>query len=344
MQKNEAFGSLRRPFIAGLALGLLVFLLPLFTLSGGREPAPLLPPGQESPALSTAPVVETWDSGHTLRVLLEDGTVSELTMADYLWRVVAAEMPASFEPAALEAQAVCARTYSLWKLAGGTHQEDGADLCADSGCCQAYIDPSEAEERWGEQAAAHTVRIAAAVSATDGQYLSYGGKPIQAVFFSSSTAVTEDAAAVWGSALPYLVSVDSPEGEEVPNYRSTVTLTAEEVESLAAEAGLDADLTGEPAQWLTDMSYTASGRVAELKLGGVALSGGAARTLFGLRSACFTVTEAEGVFTFSVTGYGHGVGMSQYGANAMAKEGHGWQDIVTHYYTGVTVESKHPHE
>jgi len=117
-----------------------------------------------------------------------------------------------------------------------------------------------------------------------------------------------------------------------------VTLTAEELRALAEKSGMGITLTGKPSTWLSGITYNASGRVAELSVGGITLSGGAARSLFGLRSACFTVEESNGVFTFSVTGYGHGVGMSQYGANAMAKQGSGWREIVEHYYTGVAIE------
>ena len=339
--------ALRAPFLTGLALGLALLLLPLAALGdAGRGPAAQAAP---TPNLLTLPVVPTaapqsppppgeWDGSRTLRVLGRDGQVAEMLMADYLWGVVAAEMPASFEPEALRAQAVCARTYSLWKMGAGSHEADGADICADSSCCQAFLPPEEALQRWGEGAAeAYTAKIAAAVADTDGQVLTYEGAPIQAVFFSSASGATEDAEAVWGKALPYLVSVDSPEGEEVPNYRSTVTLTAGQVEKIAAEAGLGADLSGEPAGWFRNLTRTASGRVARVELGGVALSGGAARNLFALRSACFDVREQDGVFTFSVTGYGHGVGLSQYGANAMAKEGRGWRDILAHYYTGTEI-------
>ena len=260
-------------------------------------------------------------------------------MGDYLWGVVAAEMPAAFEPEALRAQAVCARTYSLWKLRAKSHQEEGADICADSTCCQAYLSQEDAAQRWGGDADAYTAKIAAAVADTDGQVLTYEGGPIQAVFFSSASGATEDAAAVWGKSLPYLVSVDSPEGEEVPNYRSTVTLSADQVKALAEGAGLACDLSGEPSGWLTDVVRSASGRVASLKLGGAELSGGAARSLFSLRSTAFDVSEADGTFTFSVTGYGHGVGLSQYGANALAKQGKGWREILAHYYTGAELQA-----
>ncbi len=343
----DAWRALRAPLLTGLALGMALLLLPLAAL--GDAPAGARP--QSTPDLLTLPAVPTpapqpipspgeWDAAQTLDVLGRDGQVSQMTMADYLWGVVAAEMPASFEPEALRSQAVCARTYSLWKLRAKSHEADGADICADSSCCQAYLSRQDAAQRWGEGTApAYTAKIAAAVADTDGQVLTYGGAPIQAVFFSSAAGATEDASAVWGKSLPYLVSVDSPEGDEVPNYRSTVTLTAEEVKALAKEAGLGCDLSGEPSGWVTDVVRTDSGRVASLKLGGAELSGGAARSLFSLRSAAFEVSEAEGAFTFSVTGYGHGVGMSQYGANAMAKEGAGWREILAHYYTGAQLQT-----
>ncbi len=340
--------AVRAPFLMGLALSAALMLLPLAAL--GDAPAPegesvptpnlLTLPAVPTPAAEPMPSPGEWDSTRTLQVLGRDGQVAEMTLADYLWCVVAAEMPASFEPEALRAQAVCARTYSLWKMGAKSHEADGADICADSSCCQAFLSREDAAQRWGEAAAAgHTAKIASAVADTDGQVLTYEGAPIQAVFFSSASGATENAEAVWGRALPYLVSVDSPEGDEVPNYRSTVTLTAEQVKKVAAEAGLGADLSGEPSTWFQNLTRTASGRVAAVELGSAALSGSAARNLFALRSACFDVSESEGVFTFSVTGYGHGVGMSQYGANAMAQSGSGWQEILAHYYTGAVLQT-----
>ena len=336
---------MRRAAVVGLGLLALLFLLPLLFLGSEGEKADTPEPTGTLPldrtVVSPPPAEGTGaDETTSIRVKLSDGTVTEMTMADYLWRVVAAEMPASFEPQALRAQAVCARTYSLWKMGANAHKDQEADICADSGCCPAYIDPQKAKENWNDNAQSYTEKITQAVSDTAGQVMTYDGKPIQAVFFSSSTASTEDAQAVWGNSLPYLVSVSSPEGEEVPNYYSTVTLTREEVEKKVKEAYPDADLSGDPAGWLSGMTLTASGRVGSMKVGGVELSGGAVRTLFGLRSACFQVTYQENQFTFSVTGYGHGVGMSQYGANAMAAQGSSWRDILTHYYTGVEIQQK----
>ena len=348
LRNTDAWRALRAPFLTGLLLGAALLLLPLTALgeapgAADAQPTPdlLTLPAVPTPAAVPMPSPGEWDAAQTLRVLGRDGQVAEMTMADYLWGVVAAEMPASFEPEALRAQAVCARTYSLWKLQAKSHEGDGADICADSSCCQAYLAKEDAAQRWGEgSASAYRAKIASAVADTDGQVLTYDGAPIQAVFFSSASGATEDAAAVWGRSLPYLVSVDSPEGDEVPNYHSTVILTAEQVKKTVSEAGLGADLSGEPSAWFQNLTRTASGRVAGVELGGVSLSGGAARNLFALRSACFDISQEDGVFTFSVTGYGHGVGMSQYGANAMASGGKSFQEILEWYYTGAKVSGE----
>lgn len=318
--------------------GAAVLLLPLLAM-GERAPEPtaeLLPTvSAPSPTVGQTDD-ERWDEGRSVRILTQSGETQEMTLAEYLWRVVAAEMPASFEEEALKAQAVCARTYTLWKMEHSVHE--GADLCDSSACCQAYTTHEKAEARWGELAGSYTQRIAAAVEQTDGQLILYDGQPAQTVFFSSSVSSTEDAAEVWGSSLPYLVPVSSPEGEEVPNYRTTVTMTAQELRAAVEGSGMGITLTGDPSGWLGEVRYNESGRVAELSVGGVRVSGGAARSLFGLRSACFEVKQQDGVFVFSVTGYGHGVGMSQYGANAMAKAGSGWEEIVRHYYTDITLQ------
>lgn len=336
--------------MAGTALGLvaLAFVLPALCFGGAgkaggaaeeRESPAVLPPVPTAAQVEAAQPADRGtgelDGARAVRLLGKDGTVTELDMGEYLWGVVAAEMPAAFEPEALKAQAVAARTYTLWKsLHTGSHAE--ADVCTDFACCQAWISRDEAAANWGENASAYAARIAGAVTATDGMVLCWEGQPIQAVFHSSSSGSTEDAVAVWGSTVPYLVGVDTPEGDEVPNYHTTVVLTDHQVAQ--ALSGYGCDLTGDPSVWFQSFTYTAGGGVASAQVGGVPVSGSALRSALGLRSASFTVDYAAGSFTFSVTGYGHGVGMSQYGANAMAKEGKTWRDIVAWYYTGVTVE------
>ena len=145
-----------RIFAAGVLMGVAtLFLFPLLALGQAEGEQGLLEtlPANPTPVVSqTAQAEETWDNRQKVRVLVGEGKVEEMTMADYLWRVVAAEMPASFEPQALRAQAVCARTYSLWKMGANAHKDQEADICADSGCCQAYIDPQKAKENWNDNA------------------------------------------------------------------------------------------------------------------------------------------------------------------------------------------------
>lgn len=320
---------MKRNIAVAWLLLLILFALPVLLIRSEPLAEPLLLP------LYYSGVQGGRDAERQVALLREDGSVEQLTLADYLWGVVAAEMPASFESEALKAQAVAARTY--WAVLVGTSRHDAADICADSGCCQAYIDREKALANWGDKGTEYAQRISQAVTQTDGLCVTYEGKPIQALFFSSAPGSTVDAQAVWGRAVPYLVSVDSPEGEEVPNYRSRLTMTTGELRALVKEQYPDADFSGPVSGWLSDFVWEPSGTVNTVKVGGVTLSGGQVRKLLGLRSACFGVSVSGEEMTFHVTGYGHGVGMSQYGANAMARQGKNFEDILTWYYTGTQV-------
>ncbi len=278
------------------------------------------------------------DAAMTLRVLNED-TVEEMDLGTYLVGVVRAEMPASFEPEALKAQAVAARTYTLYKIQTGGNHGDEADICTDSTCCQAYIAEDRARENWGEDADANEAKIETAVRDTDGETILYNGTPILAVFHSSSAGQTRAAGEVWVSDLPYLQAVASPEpGDAIPNYYSRAEFTAEEFREKVAAALPEADLSGDMDTWLKNPVTDTAGSVETVELGGVTVKGSTVRSILGLRSACFEWEVQEGTLVFFVTGFGHGVGMSQYGANQMAAEGADYREILTHYYTGVTVE------
>ncbi|MBE6956052.1 MAG: stage II sporulation protein D [Ruminococcaceae bacterium] len=320
---------MKRVVVVALLLLLAQFLLPVLLLRGQT------PVGQETPATLRPAAGKGADRDRTVTLLLASGETQRMSLADYLWGVVAAEMPASFEQEALKAQAVAARTY--WVTVSGDKHAP-ADICSDSGCCQAYISRQEAADNWGTAAGRYGERIANAVAGTDGMILVYQDKPIQAAYFSSAPGRTADAAAVWGNAVPYLVSVPSPEGEEVPNWRNQVTMTTAQFRALVAAQYPEADLTGPVAYWLRDFVWEPSGLVRQVNLGGVTLTGGQIRKLLGLRSACFSVSAEGDELTFQTTGYGHGVGMSQYGANALARQGKGFREILGWYYTGVQVE------
>ena len=321
---------------------LLLFILPVLivdrpTKEIDEENVSVLP-ANPSPAVTPQTDEPSEDEQTTVRVLTEDGQVEEMTMGEYLWSVVAAEMPASFEQEALSAQAVTARTYTTWKMEAGEPKHPDADVCVDINCCQAYISREEAAANWGAAAEEYAEKIQNAVQTTDGIVMTYEGQPIQAVFFSSADGRTEDAVAVWGNSVPYLVGVDSPEGEDVPNYHTEVVFTAQEFQEIFLQKYPGADLSGTPASWFQNRVLTASGRVATLDVGGITVKGTELRSLFGLRSASFTVETTQEQVTFQVTGYGHGVGMSQYGANTLARQGKNWKEILAWYYTGVEID------
>lgn len=332
---------MKRTAAAAAVLVLVLFLLPVLLVDGpgadGEGSGTLVLPALPTPAQKQEDPSPGEDAATTVRVALEGGEVEEMTMAEYLWCVTAAEMPASFEQEALKAQAVTARTYTVWKMQAGEADHPEADVCTDINCCQAFLSREQAAANWGASAAAYSEKIRTAVAETDGQIITYDGQPIQAVFFSSAAGRTEDAVAVWGNSVPYLVGVDSPEGEGVPNYRTEVTLTAEEFRTAFLAQYPGADLSGPPSGWFGGQTLTASGRVATIQVGGVTVKGTELRSLFSLRSTSFTVVPGEDSVSFQVVGYGHGVGMSQYGANALAQQGMTYDEILTWYYTGVEV-------
>lgn len=316
-------------------LGLLLFFVPLLYVSEGSAVEEEDGEGMREEWREAAK-----DAGRALLVEI-GGEARELSLADYLVGVVAAEMPASFEAEALKAQTAAARTYTLYQMAHGSSgkHESGADLCDDPGCCQAYLTEEQLRENWGSAAEDNLRKIRAAEISTDGMVILYGGEPILAAFHSSSADGTEDAAAAWSASVPYLQRVDSPEGEDsVPNYISTAVFTADEFRERFLAAYPDAALSGDASEWIGEIVRDSSGYVSSLCVGGLTLRGVELRRVLGLRSACFRVETEGGELRFTTQGYGHGVGLSQYGANALAKEGKNWKEILRWYYTGVSVE------
>lgn len=294
---------------------------------------PVTPQLETMPPAVTAKVLEA-DEKRSVTVLCGDEPV-KMTVRQYLVGVVAAEMPVSFEPEALKAQAVAARSYLQRFLAEPKHEN--ADICASSQCCQAYLSESKLKEKWGKSFGAYIEKIRSAVSATDGEYLSYGGKAALTAFHSSSAGVTENSGAIW-SELPYLKSVDSPEtADGVPNYISTLTLADIDFRDTILYLKPEADMTGEADTWVSKIERNSSGRVQSATIGKVKFTGAQLRKLFSLRSTAFELKHENGQFTFTVTGYGHGIGMSQYGANTMAKSGSSYKEILEHYYPGTTL-------
>lgn len=256
-------------------------------------------------------------------VCLTDGT--ELALDAYLQRVLLGEMPISFEKEALKAQAVAARTYTAKAMAGGKH---GGKLCTDSTCCQAFCDAAAFVSFTPEE----REKAADAVRETDALVLTYDGALIEATFFSCSGGRTEDAVAVWGTDYPYLRSVESP-GEEAAKYDTDSRL----VSKRELETALEITLSDNAASWVGAVQLTSGGGVETIELGGIRFLGVYLRKALGLRSTAFTVTPEGDALRFDTRGYGHRVGLSQYGANAMAADGADFREILRHYYPGTAL-------
>ena len=325
---------MKQTIAAGVLLCMLLFL-PVWL--GAEETAP----AEEPPAAAEPAAVESGegsDAAHTVR-LWNGSAVETMTAAEYLPGVVRGEMPAAFEEEALKAQAVAERTYLYYRMASTPKENHpDADVCTDSNCCTAWLSETDARAKWGDKFDRYEAKVQQAVTDTDGQVVLYEGAPIMAVFHSSSAGATAASGDVWEASLPYLVSVKSPEdADSVPNYYSVNTFTADEFRAIFCKAHPEAKLSGDTGGWIGEVTLTDAGRVASARVGGVSVTGKELRSLYGLRSAAFTVEAAGDSVTFRVAGYGHGVGMSQYGANALAKEGKTWREILQWYYTGVTI-------
>lgn len=314
-------------------------------LPAGSVAAPLSAPRMAAvsaaePTTAAQPVSTAITADESLSVRIRTGEgVQSMTLRDYLMGVVAAEMPASFEPEALKAQAVAARTDTVYRMLI-SHPHSDADCCTDPGCCKAYSGPDELRARWGESYDKWYEKISAAVAETDGEILTYDGEPIFAAFHASSEGATECSENVWLSALPYLRSVSTMEtAADVPRFRETVILSAAELrKKLTARCG-DLALSEKPEDWLTDPVWSESGRLLRVTVGSTSLSGTSLRSVLGLRSAAVTWTCDGESFVFETVGYGHGVGMSQYGAEVMAASGLDHRDILLHYYTGAALNA-----
>lgn len=263
-------------------------------------------------------------------VLKEDGRVTELNLDDYLTGVILAEMPASFQVDALMAQAVVARTYTL-RCRDGKSKHDAAAVCMDSACCQGFCAQDEYISRGGT--AADIKKVSSAVRMTKDLILTYQDELIDATYFSCSGGSTEDAVAVWGADIPYLRATDSPGEEGASHFTDTVSFTPSELSDL-----LELEPAGEPASWFGQATYTAGGGVDEIEICGTIFRGTELRKLLNLRSTAFTVTTDDDSITFHTRGYGHRVGMSQYGADAMAASGSNFEEILYHYYQGTQLQ------
>ncbi len=321
-----------KPFIAlGAILFSITLLLPAilvlpFISDRGNDTKD--PPAQETlPAENAGPSVE-------VSVYREEQKqIEKVDLEEYVAGVVANEMNASFEPEALKAQALAARTYIVRRMISGTESglPDGA-IVGDSITYQVYKNKTELKSTWKNGDYDWKMKkIEDAVQATAGQILTFDGEPIDALFFSTSNGYTENSDDVWANSISYLKSVESPWDKSSPKFNGQEEISVQEFES---KLGVS---VGNSASIMTNVEYTSGKRVAKVNINGRELAGTDIRDKLGLKSTDFTMTRDGQNIIVTTKGYGHGVGMSQYGANGMAAEGKTYEDIVKYYYKGVAV-------
>ena len=269
----------------------------------------------------------------------KDKKIEEIPLDEYLLGVVSAEMPANFEQEALNAQALVARTYTIYSIKRNKNKHEGADICDSSSCCQAWISKEDRLARWNEDVREeYWNKIVKAVNTTKGKVITYNGDVIDAFFHSNSGGITEIPVNVWGGTnFPYLQSVQTSGEEGYSQYSSEVTLTQEELINKIRAKHSDFNIDISQQDSVKILEYTEAGRVKNIQIGNLKLSGVEVRSLLGLKSTNFKIEINNGKVTFIVTGYGHGVGMSQTGADSMAKQGSNYEEIIKHFYTGVEI-------
>ena len=264
------------------------------------------------------------------------GKILEVSELEYVIGAVCAEMPASFETEALKAQAVAAHTYAerqrLRERSSPTKELNGADFSNDTSKYQGYFTKEQAKRFFGENFDENYAKISAAVAEVLPCIITFEDEPIISAFHSMSSGRTESAENAWGGVVEYLVPVDSSSDTEAPKYREEVRYTKEVLSHKLKTAFPQAALGDDFTKWLSVGSVSDSGTVLEAEVGGMKVSGNDVRTALALRSACFEVKYVGEEIVLTTKGYGHGVGMSQYGANAMAAEGKTWREIIGHYY------------
>ncbi len=285
---------------------------------------------------ASAPEISAAYAGEADRFLIQDastGQVLELSRREYLIGAVAAEMPVSWPDEALKAQIVAAHSYALY-CRDHASAANGSWLSADPARRQGYLTDSVLHSYWGTDYEANYARLSALVDAVLSDVLCYDGAAAGTSYFAISNGRTEASENVWGSALPYLVPVDSSTDLSADNYEVALTLSAPQVQQLLSSGlGIAAD-SAAPERWFGETTLTASGYAASLPVCGQTVSGTALRRALGLRSACFTIRYQDGSFLITTKGYGHGVGLSQWGAKALAEQGWTYEAILTHYFPG----------
>lgn len=326
--------------VLSLVVAIILFIAPfiaLISIQPGKEHISSDGTSEPFSVADNENVSNDDDDKNTISVFMTDSSeVTEMDMRDYIIGVVAAEVPASYATEAIKAQAIVAQTYAEYRKKHPDRTISG-DISDDSSKHQGYMTKAEMKEKWGEAYESYLTKIEDAVDSVAGKVILYENEPVMAAYHAISSGKTESAKNIWGEDIPYLQTADSEWDTYSSRYTSEVRLTAAEVKNIM-KTQKNADFDSPEEEWIGIKKKTDNGTVLEVMICGVDLTGIKARELFTLRSPVFETEYKDGEFIFTVSGYGHGVGMSQNGANCMAKEGKTAEEIIKHYYSGVTID------
>lgn len=331
---------MKKIFIYIISLFFILFIIPSIFTTRKRQ-AKIIPESiVEIPTQEQNYPKYEYSNYSTIRLYhSKTGEIEELPIDEYLYGVVSSEMPADFELEALKAQSVVARTYTIYQISQSQEKHPDADICDNSACCQAWISKKDRLSKWdSDLAEANWKKIVTAVNSTQGKIITYNGEPIDAFFHSNSGGITETASNVWGGQnFPYLQSVETSGESEYSQYNSEVELYKDDIIKKIKTKHPEIQIDWNNPEALKILDYTESGRVKQMQFGNVTIAGTEVRSLFGLKSTNFNFEILDDKIKFSVIGYGHGVGMSQTGADSLAKQDYDYEKIIKHFYKDVEI-------
>lgn len=301
---------------------------------------PIVALGSEAEATPLPAVITQSNEENYISVMSPvTGKINKVGMREYVIGCVAAEMPAVYHTEALKAQAVASYTYAKKTLEQNKKSKksalNGADITDSPDMHQGYLSNNERKEKWGEKYEEYENKISSAVDEVFGLYLEYNGETVLAVYHSISAGATQSAENLWGSEIPYLISVESQGDRLSPDYIAKSVFDKSEFKSLAKDCGTK--LSGDAEEWIEDIEINDDGYASAVVMGGKEVAASKFREVFSLRSPCFDIEYDNGEFIITCKGHGHGAGMSQYGADYMARQGLVWHEILAHYYVNTNI-------
>lgn len=322
-------------------VAVIMLLAPMAAITFEKEPAENETEVQSVPEETVKTDKTETVKDDTISVFMTaDNETEVMDMRDYIIGAVSAEVPASYDKEAIKAQALAAVTFAEYRKQNGSDEEiGGADISDDSSIHQGYMAKEEMQEKWGDAFDTYYEKVADAVDEVLDKIITYDGEPIMAAYHAISSGKTESAKNMWGEDIRYLRTVDSEWDKDSARYSSEVIYSVGELQEMLKNIE-NADFSGDETDWIKIKSTSDAGTVLEAEVCGTEMTGMEIRNLLSLRSPVFEVEYEDGDFVFAVSGYGHGVGMSQNGANCMAQDGYTYEEIIAHYYPGTVIEER----